>query len=148
MKLYHGSKNKIEYLEKRQAQKGSVDVPRDELLDAIYLTPDYGFAVAMAARPNGESKIDDIEHKITFEKPELFNPEENVFIYTIDSEAFPTENIKHVDDLQYAIIGINRISFSSSEIIKARKLLDYYELTNWKESNESNNEISRAFKIR
>lgn len=148
MKLYHGSKNKIEYLEKRQAQKGSVDVPRDELLDAIYLTPDYGFAVAMAARPDGETVIDDAKHTITFEKPELFNPEEDVFIYSIESEEFSGENLKYVDGLQYAITGIDRIPFSSSETIKARKLLDYYELTNWKENNEPKNEIGHVFKIR
>lgn len=148
MKLYHGSKTEIKYLEKRQAQQGSVDVPRDELLDAIYLTPDYGFAVAVAARPDGETKIDDIKHRITFEKPKLFNPDENLFIYTVDSEEFPIENIKHVDDLQYAVFGINRISFTSSEMIKARKLLDYYELTNWKEGNELNNEIGNTFKMR
>ena len=79
MKLYHGSKYKLDRLESRQAGKGDVEVPENELLDGIYLTPDYGFAVAMAARPeNSVTTIDNNEHKITFEKPELFKPERDM----------------------------------------------------------------------
>ncbi len=51
MKLYHGSKVKSKQLERKQAQKGESGVLEDELLNAIYLTPDYGRAVAMGSFP-------------------------------------------------------------------------------------------------
>jgi hypothetical protein len=146
MKLYHGSKHKIDHLEKRQAVKGEVDVPEEELLNGIYLTPDYGFAIAMAARPeNSSTTLDNGEHKMTFEKPELFKPEENIFIYTIDTSGIPDENLKYIDALQYVVLGIDQIPVSEPEILKAKEVLKYYEITNWKENNQ---EISQSFKLR
>ncbi|MBU0613190.1 hypothetical protein KKB10_04185 [Patescibacteria group bacterium] len=61
MKLYHGSKNSnLKTIRKQQAGAGEgIDVPKDELLEAIYLTPDYGFALACAARPDGVSHINE-----------------------------------------------------------------------------------------
>ena len=80
MKLYHGSKKLISSLQPYQAQKGESDVPSDELLNAIYLTPSYEFALAMASRPDGETEINEKAHTIKFDNPDLFNPDEIVYI--------------------------------------------------------------------
>lgn len=146
MKLYHGSKHKITSLEKRQAAKGSMNVPEKELLNGIYLTPDFGFAVAMAARPeNSTTTLDNGEHKMTFEKPELFKPEEDIFIYTIDTSNISDENLKYVDELQYVILGVDQINVPEPDVLKSKEVLKYYEVTNWKENNR---EISQPFKLR
>lgn len=138
MKLYHGSKHKIDTLESRQAKNNDVAVPEKELLDGIYFTPDYGFALAIAATraENSGITINNGEHKITLGRPDLFKPDEDVFIYSIDSDQIPEENLEYVDELQYVVLGISQIKPSETEIVKARKVLDYYELTNWKENDK------------
>ncbi len=141
MKLYHGSKILLNKLENRQAQQGDTEVPRDELLNGIYLTPDYSFAVAMGARPNGETFLDDKKHTVSFKESNHFDPKENVYIYSFDSESIPTENIKIIDDRQYAIVGIDTLPVQHTETIEAGKLFDYYRLTDWKDPKIENNEF-------
>jgi len=145
MKLYHASKDQLASLKPQQAQKGSAEVPNDELLNAVYLTPDYGYALAMGSRPEGSTIIDEQNHTITFDRPELFNPEEEIYIYSIDSENVPENKLKMVDDLQYAIIDTEEIIPSEVKNTKAREVLDFYELTNWKEDKEISNEIKNLF---
>lgn len=122
-------------------------VVADELLDGIYLTPDYGFAVAMAARPDGATEIDDDERKITFEKPGSFDPESDIFIYGFDSESLPPESIKYIDKWQAVVVGVKELYPKSTEQAKARKVLEYYELMNWTEK-ESRQEMPRGIKLR
>ncbi len=145
MKLYHGSKYKITQLEARQASGTVGEVPDTELQNALYLTPDYGFAIAMAARPeNGATTTDDERHIITFEKPETFEPDRTIYIYTIDTDDIPDANLLYVDELQYAVRGQN-ITPIQEEEFTARKVLEYYELANWREGEqiESSAEYSR-----
>ncbi len=97
----------------------------------------------MAARPEGGTTLDEKNHTVTFEKPELFNPEEDLYIYVFDSENIPAQNLTHVDELQYVVTGINHLSFDNIEAIKARKILEYYELKNWQENKELSGEINR-----
>ncbi len=133
MKLYHGSKDRLEYLEPRQASSDVV-VPEGELRRGIYLTPDYGFAVAMAARPeNSRTDVDEKTMKITFERPELFDPESDIFIYSFDSEELPTDNVQYIDEWQYVVTDIARLVPDTAEQAKASKVLEYYEITNWRE---------------
>ena len=149
MLLYHGSKKRLEYLESRQAsgepEEGKVHP--DELLQGIYLTPDYGFAVAMAARPDGATEIDDEAREITFEKPESFDPESDIFIYSFDPARIPAENLKHIDKWQSVVTGIHELRPDSTEQTKARKVLDYYKILNWEEK-ELNRETSSGIKFR
>ena len=146
MKLYHGSKNNFASIRKSQASKADgIEVPENELLSAIYLTPDYGFALACSARPKGITNNDGENKSITFENPELFDPEEEVFVYEIDIEHIPKEKIIEVDDHQYAIVGVDEINISSKFAHKAKDVQNYYELKNWKEKPK---EISTEFKIR
>jgi hypothetical protein len=62
MKLFHASKHKFDIIERRQAQHPEADefdVPGGELQNKIYLTPDLGFALAMAAGPDGMTSLSD-----------------------------------------------------------------------------------------
>jgi hypothetical protein len=148
MKLYHGSKIKLDNLKSQQAENSNPDnVPKDEIKKAIYLTPDYGRAIAMGARPEGDTFFDDENHKITFENPKLFNPEQDIYIYCLDSNMFTINELKLGENgLDYvAEVDDNReIIPEEIKTIKARNVLDYYELTNWKE----NSEINHSFKVK
>ena len=109
MKLYHGSREGgLSVIKKRQAQAGEgVDVPKDELLEAVYLTTDYGYALAMAARPDGVTHIDTLEKKIEFDNPSTFNSELDVFVYEVD---VPDVQVRKVDELQYLVETVDEIS--------------------------------------
>lgn len=134
MQLYHGSKNSFSSIKNQQASKAEhVNVPKSELLNAIYLTPDYGFALACAARPEGVTNIDDENRSITFEDPEKFNPEEKVFVYEVDLSNIPEKNIIKVDERQYAIVGVNELTVMKKNIHNAKDIEKFYELKNWKE---------------
>lgn len=148
MKLYHGSKTKLNHLEPRQAQKADyIDVPENELLKAIYLTPHYDFALACAARPEGVTTIDQKNKKITFEDPTLFGPEREVFVYEIeiDLESIPQENIEIGEDDQYIIKNFSELTIDNRFTHQARDIQKYYELTNWQEKPR---EISHQFNLR
>ena len=129
--------------------------PREELQDAIYLTPDYEYAVAMAVKPGGVTEIDNEAKTIEFENPEDFDPERNIYIYTIDSDDIPEEHLKKVrdergefDGLQYAAL-ISKIIPKLKENKKAREVMRYYKLLNWEEK-EINKEksVDNNLKIR
>ena len=150
MKLYHGTKRKLKQIEPRQAQSGgNTEIPKDELLNAIYLTPDYGRAVAMGSRPEGKTEFDDKNHKITFENPKLFNPDDDVYIYSYDSEMIGEDKLKLGDNgFDYTVNDISKEIKPEFKKIKAREVLNFYELTNWKENDVKKNEIWRLFKMR
>jgi len=117
-----------------QAKAGEgLDVPPDELLEAIYLTPDYGFALAMAARPKGVTTIDNNAHTIEFERPELFDPEKEVYVYEID---IPKNETKVVDELQAAVENKDELKPDKMFTHKAGDVEQYYELTNWPSETE------------
>lgn len=146
MKLYHGSKQDLSSIEKRQAGAGeNIAVPDNEKLDAIYLTPNYGFALACAVRPDGVTKIDDETKTITFENPELFNSESEVFVYEFDIDNIPKENIISVDENQIAIINIDKLEPINKKSHKAKEIEQYYKLKNCQEKPE---ELGMNFKIR
>ncbi len=144
MKLYHGSKVKFEQLERKQAQQGDSEVPEDELLNAIYLTPDYGRAVAMGSFPQGNNSIDEQANTITFGNPHLFAPDQDIYIYIVDSEKIPSENLKLGENGFDYVINEDKITPSEINKIKAREVLKFFKITNWKE----NKEINRSLKMK
>jgi hypothetical protein len=141
MILYHGSAGKYPVLKKQQASSnGDVSVPEDELREGIYLTPDFGFAVAIGAMPEGGVKID--EKTIEFDHPDLFDPEKEIFVYEVDTDKIPKEHLRQFDKQQYIVEGLDEISFEAVHQFKAEEVLKYYELTNWKrEGKEMGSEI-------
>ncbi|MFH0806671.1 MAG: hypothetical protein V1885_03045 [Candidatus Brennerbacteria bacterium] len=149
MLLYHGSKHRLEDIEARQAQTaGDIEVPEGELLNAIYLTPDYGFAVACAVRPSGKTEIDREEKTIEFEHPELFDPESSIYIHKFDSSKIPAEHLKQIDDHQFAVEGLTELKPDSVEELKARGVERFFKLTNWESgenAREAQNETRQKF---
>jgi len=149
MKLYHGTKKQYKNLEPKQAINLNPNkVPEDELLNVIYFTSDYGRAVAMGSRPKGNTNIDDKNHKVTFEHPELFNPDENVYIYSFDSKEINEGKLKLGENgLDYIVDNISEKIKPEIKKIKAREVLNFYELTNWKEGDEKK-KIWNMFKLK
>lgn len=148
MKLYHASTHKLSSLKPQQATKGSVDVPEAELQNGIYLTPQYDFALAMGSRPeNSGTQLDEVTRKITFEKPELFDPNKEVFIYVVETDLLPIENVKYIDENQYIIKGLPEVIPNEVQKVKAEEVLKYYELTNWQKPLESKKEKGMSFKM-
>jgi len=128
--LYHGSRCKLDDLEPRQARtKEGVEVPEDELSYGIYFTPDYAAALAMAARPYGLNKMDleGESRTIHFEHPELFQPDMDVYIYSIGSSSIPEGHLKKVDDQQYVVEGLDSLKPESCEVRKAKDIFEYYK---------------------
>ncbi len=131
MICYHGSKFRFNEIQNKQAQvKEGLIVPEDELLNAIYLTPDYGFAVVMAARPEGLTVIDEQERLVTFGSPEKFNPESKIYIYVVDISSIPEKNVKKVDEYQIAIVGLDFVKPENVIELTAREIFKYYEIPN------------------
>ena len=137
MILYHGSCRQLEVLKPQQAEAGEgISVPDGELLNAIYLTPYRESAIAMAARVEGVTNINDESKTIEFEHPELFDPEKEVYLYLINSESIPKENIKQIDSWQYAVVDLPELKPESVEAIKAGEVEKYYELKQWHKEGE------------
>lgn len=128
--LYHGSKVKLSELKSHQAESRAEElVPEGELLNAIYLTPDYITALAMAARPEGVTSMEekDGERTIQFEHPELFSPEQEIYIYSVNTDSIPQGHLRKIDDNQYAIVESQGIPMDSYEIRKAGDVFQYYK---------------------
>lgn len=156
MLLYHGSKEKFEKLIPQQAQAGEgIEVPKDELQKAIYLTPDYAFAVACAARPDGWSAIDHENGKIEFEKPEKFNPDQDIYIYWVKSENIPTDKLRRVKDEKGEVIENQLVALDIDELTpdmvehkKASEIEKYFELTNLKRAENKEATHENNYEIR
>ena len=109
-------------------------MPEDELLNAIYLTPRYDYALAMAARPEGITHIDTINNVVEFEHPELFDPEKEVYIYEVE---VPEGEARQIDDLQWVVENREEVGVVNKSLHKAGEIEKYYELKNWVRRGES-----------
>ena len=129
MILYHGSPHSYDVIRKSQAQADDgLQVPEKELQDAIYLTPSYEFAVLNAAMPeNCITNTDDENMTVQFEKPELFKPEKEVYIYEVDSETIPSKNMDKFDELQIAVLNTEEIKPTAKKTIKAAENVEVQE---------------------
>jgi hypothetical protein len=142
MKFYHGSKNlNLDKLVKMKAEAGKgAEVPEDEIKEGVYLTKDYGFALAMAIRPEGITWVDNQNKKIKFEDPDKFDPNLKVCIYEIEVNESETRKI---DKKQYIVENLSEICPVNKYEHQAIEIRKYYELENWKE-----NEQDREFKLK
>lgn len=144
MELYHGSRRKLDKLEPQQAGAAEgLHVPEGELLDAIYLTPSYEYAIAMGARTEGVTRIND-DHTIEFQNPELYNPEDEIYVYEIDSAKIPQENLKEVDDLQIAVVDMPEIIPETMQELKAGDVEKYYEIREFHEEGDPEKDAESA----
>ena len=124
MYLYHGSKESFPKLKKRKAH-APPGRPPEEALEAIYLTPDFLFALACAARPPGTSNIDLIKRTISFENPDQFAPDETIYIYFVDPEKISEDQKIYIDPWQVAVTE-DEITPDKVETYKSADLLKHY----------------------
>ena len=136
MKLYHASKHKFDVIKRQQATHAdpeAFDVPASELQNKIYFTPDLGFAIAMAAGPEGMTSL--VDGSISFENAEDFDAQRPVYVYEVDSETIAPELIGKVDDEQVAV-DLDEITPDAVHEFVANDVFKYYSLNDWKHPNE------------
>lgn len=137
MYLYHGSKQSFPTLRKRQAH-APPGRPAEESLEAIYLTPDFLFAFACAARPPGTSNIDIANRTICFQNPDQFEPDETIYIYFVDSTKIPDDKKIEIDQWQVAVTEDALIP-DKVETYKSGDLLKHYRVIDkWVDSDVDN----------
>lgn len=124
MYLYHGSKQSFPKLKKRKAH-APPGRPPEEALDAIYLTPDFLFAFACAARPPGTANIDLTKRLISFDNPDQFEPDETVYIYFVDLAKILDDKKIYIDPWQIAVTE-DEITPDKVETYKSGDLWKYY----------------------
>ena len=121
-------------LKKRQAL-APPGRPPEEALEAIYLTPDFLFALACAARPPGTSKIDLTNRTISFQYPDQFDPDETIYIYFVDPTIISEDKKVYIDQWQVAVtedeITPEKVeTYHSSELLKHYRVIDNFDETN------------------
>ncbi len=67
-----------------------------------------------------------------------------MYIYVVDSEKIPAENIKLGKNGFDYVANEDKIIPSEIRKIKAREVLNFFKITNWTE----NKEITRSFKVK
>jgi len=80
--------------------------------------------------PEGAAQIDDDSKTIQFENPHLFDPNKNIYVYEVDSTGLTKENIRKVDEVQYAVLGADHVKPHTIHEIKAGEVLKYYKILN------------------
>ena len=134
MYLYHGSKKSFSKLRKHKAH-APPGRPSEEALEAIYLTPDFPFALFCAAGPPGinkmgmteTDKIEIAERVVSFENPDQFEPDETIYIYFVDATKIPADKKINIDSLQIAVTE-DEIIPDKVETYKSGDLWKYYRL--------------------
>ncbi len=105
-----------------------VTVSATELQNKIYSTPNLGFALAMAAGPDGITSLHNGE--ISFERAEEFDSEAIIYLYTFDSDSVPSGKIEHIDEQQYAL-DVDEIIPESITQYKAKDVFEHYHLVDF-----------------
>ena len=130
MILYHGSPYKFDILKRNQAETvDGISVPKEELQNTIYFSPNYEFALAMCSMPKGLTNVDWDNMTIQTEFPEKCDPYKKAYIYETDSEKVPKEKIEVVDEMQIAV-DLDELNFDSVSETTAGEVLKYYKFLN------------------
>ena len=132
--LYHGSKQSFSKLRKHEAH-APPGRPPEEALEAIYLTPDFPFALFCAAVPPGTNKMGwsepDEKRVVSFENPDQFAPDETIYIYFVDATKISEDKKIYIDSLQVAVTE-DEITPDKVETYKAGDLWKYHRcVDNW-----------------
>jgi len=126
MYWYHGSKKLFPKLKKHKAY-APPGAPPEDGLEAIYLTPDFVFALFNAAIPPGTTKADLMNRTMCFENPDMFNPEEEIYIYIIDPSKVPDDRKKYIDEWQI-VVDMDEIEPDKVETYKSAEILKYFTI--------------------
>jgi len=124
MYWYHGSKKSFPKLRKHKAH-APPGRPAEEALEAIYLTPDFLFALACAASPYGTNEMDLTKRVIRFENPDQFEPDQTVYIYFVDPAKIPEDRKIYIDPWQIAVT-LDEITPEKVETYKSSEVLKHY----------------------
>ncbi len=139
-KIYwlHGSPKRFEVLKRRKAQAPPMR-PSQESLNAIYLTPDIGFALACAiGSKENRIEVNHFQKTIRFENPHEVDPEKVIYIYFVDPSNIPDERKVWIDQWQIAI-NMDEIIPVKAESYKASEISKYYRILNNCNFNKKNN---------
>ena len=132
MYLYHGSTKKISKLKRQQAFAPPGRPPK-EGRNAIYLTPDFAFALISGARPEGITEVNHDDRTIHFENPDKFDSNMDVYIYVVDSSQIPDDKKIQVvingkiDNTQIAV-DLDELEPLRVERHKAGEVFQYYNV--------------------
>lgn len=149
MILYHGSQEKYDVLKKRQAEKADgIEVPENELRNAIYLSTDYVFALAMCSMPKGLTHVDYSKMTIETEFPKNFDPSKRIYVYTIDSEKIPKNKLEFLEDKMQVVAHLDKMQYESVIELTAGEVLKYYKFLNYENQDGLKNEIKPEFRLR
>lgn len=124
--LYHGSEKLLSKLTRQQAFAPSGE-PSEEGLNAIYLTPDFAFALVSGARPEGITEVNHEKRTVRFENPDKFDLKRKVYVYFVNPFKIPKDKIIWIDERQVAI-DLDEIEPDRVETHKAIEVFKYYEI--------------------
>ena len=122
---YHGSRRLFSRIEKRHPVTPDGN-PKDEGFEAVYLTWDFGTALAFAAQPPGIGWIDCAKRTVRWEYPDSFDPEDEVYVYFVDLSQVPEEKVVRIDEWQVAVF--DEIEPVKMEKHKAGEVLKFYTM--------------------
>ena len=124
--LYHGSEKKLDVLKRHQAW-APLGAPAGDSLDMVYFTPDFAFALVIAAGPEGINEVNYHERTVRFENPDKFDPEKEVYIYMVDPSKIPDDKKIWVDKWQVAV-DLDEIAPDKVKRHRAGEILRYYSI--------------------
>ena len=124
MYWYHGS-NRLFTVLRRRRPALMLGVPKEEVLNMIYLTPDFAFALVMAARPEGITDVYNNRRLVRFENPDSIEPKREVYIYFVNPDRIPDSKKIWIDEWQIAA-DLDKLKPDRVEKREAGELWQYY----------------------
>lgn len=124
MYWYHGSNRLFAEITRRKPACLS-GVPKGEVLNMIYLTPDFAFALVMAARPEGITDVYNNRRMVRFENPDKIDPKREVYIYFVNPSRIPDDKKIRIDEWQVAV-DLDEIMPDKVEKHEAGEFWQYY----------------------
>lgn len=136
MKLFHASKHQFAVIKRQQVEHPEAEafaVPDSELQNKIYLTPSLGFALAMAAGPDGMTSV--VDDTISFERADQFDPDRLVYVYEVDGGVIDPVLIEHIDADQVAV-DLDELTPTAVHTHRAADVFDHYTQVDWQHPND------------
>lgn len=121
---YHGSDKLFPKIEMRQPN--DPNGPDLKKRYGVYMTPDFGTALAFACRTEGSNEFDHGGKTMKLEHPEMFDPDKEVYVYCADLAKIPAEKILHLSEFQ--VVVLQNVVPDEVKTFKAAEALKYYTL--------------------
>lgn len=124
---FHGSRKRFKVLRRQKALAPPGRPPKEDL-NAIYLTPEFAFALACAVGSE-ENRIE-VNHSlrtIRFENLNKFDPEREIYVYFVDPSNIPDAKRIWIDRWQVAV-DMDEVIPIKVERYKASEISKYYNI--------------------